>query len=137
MKQPNENTQTKSMFFNLFRLLEFILTCISSTMSATLQSLTAGGKGASLQFLSTLCGSGPGLVFAERERPTRRGQSSCRRAPQPKGQLSTASGGENNGASARAVLKKDESGSLSISTACRHCSEPQGLRGGGGRQPWA
>lgn len=69
------------------------------------------------------------------ERPTQRGQSSRRRAPQPKGQLSTAGGGENNGASARAVWKKDESGSLSISTACCHCSEPQGLRGrGGGRR---
>lgn len=66
------------------------------------------------------------------ERPTQRGQSSRRRAPQPKGQLSTAGGGKNNGASARAVCKKDESGSLSISTASRHCSKPQGLRGGGG-----
>lgn len=72
-------------------------------------------------------------VFLRRsgERPTQRGQSSHCRAPQPKGQLSTTGGGKNNGASDRAVWKKDESGSLSISTACRHCSEPQGLRGGG------
>lgn len=63
---------------------------------------------------------------------TRRGQSSRCRAPPPKGQLSTAGGGENNGESARAVWKKDESGSLSISAACRRCSEPRGPRGGGG-----
>ncbi|KAI9520140.1 hypothetical protein NQZ68_020034 [Dissostichus eleginoides] len=36
---------------------------------------------------------------------------------------------KNNGASARAVWKKDESGSLSLSTACGHCSEPQERRG--------
>lgn len=69
------------------------------------------------------------LVFADRQRgegPTRRGQSSRRRAPQPKGQLSATGRGEINGAPARALWKKDESGSLSISTACCHFSERRG-----------
>lgn len=39
----------------------------------------------------------------------------------------------NNRASAGVVWKKDESGSLSISTAGRHCRESQGQRGEGGR----
>ncbi|KAI4810894.1 hypothetical protein KUCAC02_013821 [Chaenocephalus aceratus] len=42
---------------------------------------------------------------------------------------------KSNGASARAVWKKDESGSLPLSTACGHCSEPQGRGGAGRRQP--
>lgn len=123
------------------RSLFIVFACTNQTKASffpsILGSLRIIRKGARLQFScrsawTWFC------VCREREkgeRPTQRGQSSRRRAPQPKGQLSTAGGGENNGASARAVWKKDESGSLSISTACCHCSEPQGLRGrGGGRR---
>lgn len=116
----------KSTFSNLQRT-GFIY---SGEISLTRKN--SEGKHASLQFLAALCGFGFGPAFAEGER---REASAARSelTPQSKGQLSTSGGEKNNGASARVVWKKDESGSLSISTACCHSSEPPRQRGGGER----
>lgn len=126
-------------FFNLLRTASiYSRTIFTRIVSAGKKKVPAAVSSHSVWRWTQMCVCKEGERGRERgERSKQRGQSSHRRAPQPKGQLSTAGGEENNGASARAVWKKDESGSLSISTACRHCSEPRGLRGGGRRRCWA
>lgn len=64
--------QTKSTFFNILSTPSIfsgtILTSNSPTISATLWCRNTGGKGASLQFLPTLCGLGPCVLQRKRGR---------------------------------------------------------------------
>lgn len=97
-----------------------------------------------VRFPPPLCGSRPGFMFAwQREREREGGKARGQRHSEArvhaaerhsrKASCQPPEEGKATGLQPERFGKKDESGSLSISTACRHCSEPRGPRGGGGR----
>lgn len=135
--------QANQMCFNLSRTASIYSRTVPFSFCYNLKTLPQERKGASLQFFLFFSPT-PWLwtwprVGRETEARDRHSEARVHAAERRsrKASCQPPAEGKTMGHQPERFGKKDESGSLSLNTAWRHCSEPQGLRGGGRRQPWA